>query len=645
MVVKSEFLIPTLVCGALIAAQGDCLHAFQETKAKTGNETIPTHAATEKHRSEFPARVQRLVFSTDGQHVAGEDLRTIVIWDVSTGKEKRRIPYMNGQIARLAFSPDGTHLMAGVLGKTIDMWEIASGRNVFSVPFPIGIAAFASGGKEIVGVPFSGEIQIRDAKDGALIREIPGRTATDRGYSLSPDSTILALGQPDKTIKLRSLDSGKDIFVFKAAAAGVGFSPSGKLLICQDRSENTEVIYDRKTGNIVQKFKFAKTPTRVAMSHDDKWFAAAIWSKDGSKISIREVATGNEVLTLQQGQDQPLALAFSPKGNLLAASSGELVQIWELSSSKVPPEKPKVDPPPVPKLSIKEKFRAKRTSDDGGKEMAFSADGQLLAVREKKGIIVHDIPVGKEIIFVLADDVYGKLGFTAEGNVLAHRKLAGELKEWDHSGKEISSIPLRFEANFLGLLPEGKGFVCGSRTRIVVCDAKGAIKKDRLNLIVLEEGATWDATVLSPNGYRVAQLVGARRVINVWRVETSSKVVLKHEESVVSMSFDASGKRLASASIDAVRIWDAQTGQMLNKIALNASAVAFSADGKWLAVGLPSRMAGDEERIYLFDAATGQVLHSWKSECGPQALAFSPRGHLLASIGHRLVQVVEISAR
>jgi WD40 repeat protein len=60
-----------------------------------------------------------------------------------------------------------------------------------------------------------------------------------------------------------------------------------------------------------------------------------------------------------------------------------------------------------------------------------------------------------------------------------------------------------------------------------------------------------------------------------------------HEYCIESIAFDADGRVLASASIDSIRLWDAQNGELLANMAVpdiwDAHSVAFSPDGTLLA--------------------------------------------------------------
>ena len=110
------------------------------------------------------------------------------------------------------------------------------------------------------------------------------------------------------------------------------------------------------------------------------------------------------------------------------------------------------------------------------------------------------------------------------------------------------------------------------------------------------------------------------------------------------IAFSPDGRTLASGS-GILHLWDVVTGKkkdILHKGDRSASRVAFSADGRMIA-------AGNEHRIYIWDAVTGEQKYAWGEwhpnryfkgwELGEvRSLAFSPDGRTLAS-GHESFHV------
>jgi WD40 repeat protein len=104
-----------------------------------------------------------------------------------------------------------------------------------------------------------------------------------------------------------------------------------------------------------------------------------------------------------------------------------------------------------------------------------------------------------------------------------------------------------------------------------------------------------------------------------------------HRKSLASVAYSGDGRRIASASEDGIiKLWDAPTGELIHTMVCDAQvkAVALSPDGKTLA------SAGRDQAVTLRDTATGQVIWRAPGHTGTiDELEFSPDGKALASSG------------
>jgi WD40 repeat protein len=97
----------------------------------------------------------------------------------------------------------------------------------------------------------------------------------------------------------------------------------------------------------------------------------------------------------------------------------------------------------------------------------------------------------------------------------------------------------------------------------------------------------------SPDGKRLASAAGEGKEpdeVKVWEPATRRLVIsLKaHTKAIRCLAFSPAGKRLASASVDAVIVWDAVSGEKLLTFRAHSKSVncvAFSPDGQRIATG------------------------------------------------------------
>jgi len=89
--------------------------------------------------------------------------------------------------------------------------------------------------------------------------------------------------------------------------------------------------------------------------------------------------------------------------------------------------------------------------------------------------------------------------------------------------------------------------------------------------------------------------------------------------------FSPDGKLLASIQGDLVRLWDPATGKVVRTIDKGIVSIAFSPDGTHLAGTQPK-----DGSVAFVDVETGKVEQSVKMDEPPSAVAFSPDGKTLA---------------
>jgi WD40 repeat protein len=126
---------------------GQCLLA----RAGKGSDLTVSDAATGKEVHRFPGRA--LAFSPDvGRLVTTKDDKRVQIWDLASGKELFGFESTAGVGRLAAFSLDGTRLAVTVLDNTVKVWGVDHGQELLTLMGPqvVMCLAFSPDGRRLV---------------------------------------------------------------------------------------------------------------------------------------------------------------------------------------------------------------------------------------------------------------------------------------------------------------------------------------------------------------------------------------------------------------------------------------------------------------------------------------------------------------
>ncbi|GAB4467854.1 MAG: hypothetical protein OHK0037_24910 [Elainellaceae cyanobacterium] len=393
------------------------------------------------------AEIAEMAFSPDGKKLAVILLRSadatakqstqLYLWDVDTGTLAQTLP-MTQPATQLRFSPDGTWL-ATVGDRTLSLWDVAASQRVAQLTqdWPIQTLQFSPDAASMLVAGQSGTVQTwKIAPAQPVPVEADLSTADDSTPPPAPSSAVLTL--------TGSIDLQQQVALpYTGGILHATYSPSGRW-IATAGADGVARLWNAQTGTLeltlTGSAPEAQQPSALSQlqfSPDETLLAAV---SPGQPIRLWDLQTGQvrKDLAIEQTKaSQPTvrAIAFSPRGNLLAAASGQTTQLWNPQTGQLVAllQNPRS---PVTRLQFNSAGTHLATGDEAGDVYLWSAEagGELPSIAIPEGTVswlaflpdgeVQPVAIAPAVQSKIAasDDERGsgrKLGLPANGALLS----------------------------------------------------------------------------------------------------------------------------------------------------------------------------------------------------------------------------------
>ncbi len=566
--------------------------------------------------------VRQVEFSPNGRHAASIGKTELRVWNTSTGEDVFQVAGTGG--VGVAFSRDGTQL-AAAWAQSVTIHDAASGEEQFRIdagiapterfPFPASLSsvAFSPDGQQIamsgtlakVGGPHGysgGVVKVWELAGGKTIHSFENLSTSALQVCFSPNGQWLAAGtygaggelpEPGE-IYVWNAATGKQEHRFLAQPEVTPGEDSCSVLSLAFKPDNTRLVSAHSDGQL-RIWRFARPEPPLVLRGHQGWVGSVAYSANGDRLAsigqdrivrLWNAATGLELSTFRGHTQSGQAVAFRSDGQQIASAAGHEIRLWNVAGQQ----------------EARTFYRSPPPGDYGVYDVAFSPDSKLLASASMDKIEFRDVETGAELpstarIHPSAMGDYARVAFSPSGDVVATIGIHG-VKLWDiKTGAEVRLFPDHPEI-------ANPPYTCTV------------------------------ALAFRPDGERIATT--GRNLLTIWETKTGKllhKIPFHDEKLVVgSIAYSPDGRKIATAThpqtyIPAeIRLWDAETGKELLRIAGGGPGIRFNHDGTRLAASHAGNTVG------IWDAASGELLLTLKGHSGPVTrLAFSPGGRRLAT--------------
>ncbi|MDE0637952.1 MAG: hypothetical protein OXI43_19100 [Candidatus Poribacteria bacterium] len=388
----------------------------------------------------FIFEIPFLVFSPDGNLIASHIDGAIRIWDVNTGKEKKRFKGHKSAVTTVAFSPDNRTLVSSGFDDTLRFWDVNTGKEKKKI---IGYGGFfwhvsrSADAQTLVGMNLGcSVIRLWNTNTGQHEKNFIGDKRSVWDTVLSPNGKRLASHSGLKrTIHLWDVSTGKHSKLKgpRRHVSGIAFRHDGGMLASWGVAGNRKDIiqfYNVDTGSIERTLLLTDQEDFSGaedLYFDDKMFAGIEKFFDPN-LFVWNLVTGDYKI-INVGDTDIGVARFSPDGRVLAIVFGRL--------------DPQVKGIVLHDVETGTHIRTLTGYTGGVFRLVFSPDGRMIASggSEEKTMRIWDIETGSSEVLTdpsWADSqhrynakVASTLAFSPDGETLASGMKSGDIHLWE----------------------------------------------------------------------------------------------------------------------------------------------------------------------------------------------------------------------
>ncbi len=314
-------------------------------------------------------------------------------------------------VSAMAFSPDGTTLAVSGVSEVLlyDSVTLEIKARLVGNARRIQSIVFADGGK-ILGIAGGspaqfGEVQLWDTTTNKLVKAIRSTFDTIYGLSFSPDSTRVAFGSSDHTVRVVSIADEKELVKFDNHSDwvfGTVFSTDGSHFVSCSRDTALKLV-EVDTGSFVDD-----------VNSSNKGY--------GEINAIARHPNADQVLSVGEDRIPRLYKMFRETRRDVGNTDFNLIRAYEAQAGSID-------------------------------AVAFSADGSKFAVGSSAGEArIYNVSDGKRLLSMQGDTVgIFALAFHPDGTKLATGGFDGKIRVFDaNSGKQLHifmSVPIETDAS------------------------------------------------------------------------------------------------------------------------------------------------------------------------------------------------------
>jgi WD40 repeat protein len=280
--------------------------------------------------------LNRVRFSADGRYAVAAG-GALILYDLTTGKEVRRVMEVGGSRPGLDVSRDGKYALTAHAAETIfHLVEVPSLKTVQTFKGHRGnvlAVALSRDNARAASVSVDRTVRLWDVKTGKELWQYPD-VPHQYSVAFSPDGKRLLIGyagdKAGRLVRLLDVETHRVLRSFEGhtgTVVGVAFAPDGKSGISAD-SDGTIRVWDLESSKELLKMEHRAAINDLAISPDGR---RALSAGNDSHVKLWDLRTGKLVHTFTGHVAGVLGVGFAPDGRqVLSSDKVCCVRLWKV---------------------------------------------------------------------------------------------------------------------------------------------------------------------------------------------------------------------------------------------------------------------------------------------------------------------------
>ncbi len=631
-----------------------------QTLTGPSGETILTHGYRES-----------VAISPDEQIVAVGGNQGVFLWDTYTGEFIQRLYKEGHTIMGLAFTPDGSKLLAA--GNYCILWDVETGREILSfdslLNYTDALDISPDGKYALIG-SYKPEgprffVDMWDLETGDYIQTFGDyEHATIAGTAFSPDMKYVVVGAKRSETDLWRIEDGEKLVSYNhpVSVSSVEFSPDGTRLLTISGSKG--YLWDTLSGDLIHEwpnkgsYRFNSDGSRIVYS--SRW---NVDTGEPASIEYLDPDTGEVTETKTIPGYGSNCFFINDERYMIGGYDG-LLQLWDLETEELVLTYGN---------SINSLYNAEFSPD--GKTISVGSDFSAYIIDADNGSVVRTFAPFYESAYFTS--------LSADGRYLITNGYPTTIRLWDvetsdlllsldvlRAREDISACVTRdgtklltgagTEENELGVIWD---VATGEKIHSFPASDEGGGNypasvfdevSSKARLLSTYPDTLSCVATFSPDESKALTLDASRMNAILWDAETGDVLhtFIGHAQSILSAEFSKDGQYAVTGDrFGIARLWNVETGENLaqynyrlqyNSFSMNQ--ISLSPDNRYLLTASSTGILRGGYSIILWDTFSGERLFSFNGNHDYQITAadFSPDGTSILTAGAGLDNTIRI---